>query len=364
MNVVPYDAARVPLSDIADDLAIFGQWYWRLWADATGGQIGEAGPIGQTNYDVQLVHTPIRLLPQPRYNVVQFDYAYGGGYTSQDTVRAIPDPFPGTDITYTLDLPEPPTFALAQAFAQTIANILSKPWYSGSGTLHKVDPGTKPAGVVKPGDQLTLLNYGSVKVIVDEMEHSEDGSIVEASFAESSKLVDRWLARFQQRINRGLSPNAAIIDLLDIAEPKAPVVTSGFTMSQKREGKRDYDLQAVATTVNEDIENNGTYVARYEFRARPVWPAGHAQAGQPVPDNKGGGWRHRGVRAPKDGEAEDTKAATFAKINNPKDWAWEVQGWAIDALGQKSDRDTDLPGKPVGLGPPNPSSASLDVDQR
>jgi microcystin-dependent protein len=364
MNIVPYDAARVPLSDIADDLAIFGQWYWRLWADSTGVMRGEAGPIGQTNYDVQLVHTPIRLLPQPRYNVVQFDYAYGGGYTSQDTVRANPDPFPGVDIVYTLDLPEPPTFALAQAFAQTIANILSRAWYSGSGTLNKVDPGNKPAGVVKPGDQLTLLNYGSVKVIVDELTHSEDGSIMEAQFAESSKLVDRWLARFQQRINRGLSPNAAVIDLLDIAEPKVPTLSAGFAISQNKEGRKDFDLQANATTVTEDIESVGTYVSRYEFRARPIFPVGHAQAGQPVPDNKGGGWRNRSMRAPKDGEADETKAVTWEKIHNPHQWAWEVQAWAVDALGQKSNRVSTFPGKPSAFTPVTPASVSLDVDQR
>jgi microcystin-dependent protein len=360
MNIVPYDAARVPLSDIADDLAIFGQWYWRMWADNAGVMRGEAGPIGATNYDVQLVHTPIRLLPQPRYNVVQFDYAYGGGYTSQETVRANPDPFPGVDITYTLDLPEPPTFVLAQAFAQTIANILSKPWYSGSGTLNKVDPGTKPAGVVKPGDQLTLLNYGSVKVIVDEMSHSEDGSIVEASFAESSKLVDRWLARFQQRINRGLSPNAAIIDLLDIAEPKVPTLSAGFAISQNKEGRKDFDLQANATTVTEDIESVGTYVSRYEFRARPI----DAQSGTPIANNKGGGWRNRSMRAPKDGEADETKAVTWEKIHNPHQWAWEVQAWAVDALGQKSNRVSTFPGKPSAFTPVTPGSVSLDVDQR
>ena len=103
--------------------------------------------IGADQLVVALVHTPVRPLPQPRYNVVQFDYAYGGGYTSQDMLSGrTPIPYPGTDIVYVLDLPDPPVFALAQAFAQKVANILSRPWYSGSGTLHKVNPGNLPAG--------------------------------------------------------------------------------------------------------------------------------------------------------------------------------------------------------------------------
>jgi hypothetical protein len=363
-DIIPYDAARVSLADIADDLGVFGQWYWRLWADASGGMRGEAGPIGQTNHNVELIHTPIRLLPQPQYNVVQFDYNYGGGYTSQATVRASNDPFPGTDIVYILDLPEAPVFALAERFAQKIADMLSQPWMSGSGTLHKVNAGNQPAGVVRPGDQLTLVNYEGAKVIADEISHSEDGSLVEASFAESSQIVDRWLALFQHRINMGLSPNAAIIDLLDVEEPKKPQITVGFSVSQKREGRRDYDLMAIADTVNEDIEGLGTYVERYGFRARPIWGAGHANAGEPVPDNKGGGWRERSVRAPKDFEVEETKRVVWDKIQRPKDWAWEVQGWAIDALGQRSNRDTVNAGKPAAFKPVNPTGVSLDVDQR
>lgn len=359
-DVLPYDAARVSLADVADDLAVLGEWYWRMWANAAGGKQGEAGSIGDRDWQVQLVHTPIRLLPQIRYNVVQYDYAYGGGYTSQETVRANPDPFPGTDVVYVLNLPEPPVFVLAQRFAQKIANLVSKPWFSGSGTLFKVNPGNRPAAVVKPGDKLTLVNYGSTQVIVDEVSHSEDGNLVDVQFAEASKIVDRWLALWQQKINQGLSPNGATLALLDAAEPKQPVITAGFTMSQKREGRKDWDLVATASLVTEDIEDNGTFVSRYEFRARPVDP----QTNNPISAGQGGGWRERHIRAPRDDEAEETKTAVWEKINNPKKWAWEVQGWAVDALGQKSKRDVEFPGKPADFVPVTPQSVSLDVDQR
>ena len=140
---------------------------------------------------------------------------------------------------------------------------------------------------MKPGDKFTLLNYGNAEVIVDETDalRGRVASSRRRSRSRPSSSIG-GSPRCQQSINRGLSPNAAVLDLLDVDEPKPPVVTAGFTVSQKREGRKDYDLQAVATTVNEDIENVGTYVSRYEFRARPIYPAGHASAGQPIPEDR------------------------------------------------------------------------------
>jgi hypothetical protein len=366
VNILPYDAAKATLADVADDLAVFGGWFWRVWAEPepSTALVGEAGPLGAVTWRVVVQQTPVRLYPARQYNVVRYTYRYPGGYESQGEVRASVDPFPSLDEVYDLSLPEPPIEPLARRVAQVIVDLLSQPWTAGGATLYTVrkpgDTTEVPATVVRPGDAVEFAEYPNVRAIVEEVSHSEDGALTEVRFADSPRLVERWLAMYQQRLNRGLSPDGAALSLLGAREPVAPNLLAGFVNTVTKSGKKDFDLVAEVQEVLEDVDGEGTWVPVYEFRARPL----DASSGNPIPESEGGGWRHRRIRATYDGDPDEALRVTWKDIPHPNKWAWEVQAWAVDALGQRSAISKAFPGKPAAFGPPDPVSASIDVDRR
>jgi hypothetical protein len=374
VNALPYDAAKVALGKIADDLALLNSWYWRMWVDPLDGtKQGEAGAIGSRVWHVNLEHTPVRPLPRERFNKVAFEFAYGGGYTAPKTVTATDDPFPpGFESTYVLDMDDPPIETIATQFAQMIVDYLVVPRDAGRALLYTVvDPNypdvEQPAILTKPGDELILTNQGDKQVIIEEQTRAEDGSLVDTTFAEGNPLLDRWLAERQRRINMGLSSNQATLSLIDPAQPKAPAgVTLAFALEDMVKGKPDYAAIADWDAVTEDIEGNGTAVDTYHVWYRPIL----ASDDTVIAHADGGGWRRHVVREPKDidtGGDDDPLITTPTKdtldnVPKPKKWKWECWVRAEDLLGQLSDWvKLPISVKPVNFHPLPPEDVLVYV---
>jgi hypothetical protein len=341
--VLPYDAARVSLADVADDLTMLGDWYWRIVADIGGNPLGQAGPMGHKVWHVRVPQTPVQPLSTPRYNVIQYSFRYGGGYEAQGTTRATNDFAPGVDYVFALDLNEPPIKGLADAFAQKIIDKLSEEWYAGSATLYQVyDPDTdttEPGCVVMPGDQLILENNDDKTVIVSECTVTEDGSLNEVQFLDIPGHVDKWIAQRERRLNMGLSGDAATMWMLDLDEPAPP---SGFIYSfivdESKNGNESWAMVLDWDPVEVDINGEATAVAEYETKIRPV-----RDNGNPIERSLGGGWRRHRIKKRPDDEGDDFDpifdAPTedqFNRLENPTKWRYEAYVRAIDLLGRES----------------------------
>ena len=124
-SVLPYDAERATLADIADDLAVLGAWFWGIGATGAGAKKGRAGSWGMKTWLVENPKQPIRLLPQERYTHVVYSYRYGSDHYAQAAVATTTWAFPaGYRREFLLDMEEPPPQPIAGLFAQKVADFL------------------------------------------------------------------------------------------------------------------------------------------------------------------------------------------------------------------------------------------------
>lgn len=366
VNIAPFDAHGT-IGQIADELALFDNWFWRLEPNpSTGAMVLNAGPMGKKTWSLTRDNSPVNLIPEQRYNQVRVPYRKGG-LILHKTVLASPNPFPGGVFrTFDMQWDEPPHEDVATLFAQKAANLLAPKHSSGTAAFTYVTSGGEKHGTaVMPGDQLTLTDQGSKTVTVESVSTDSDGSVTVAEFMTGDPILYKLLAKRQRLLNKGLSPDAATMGILDPDEPAAPTnVVIAFTSEtvHKRDGRKDFDMIITWDHSGEDVNGDGTYVNRAVVKFRPT-----DAAGTPIPHNEGGGWREKKIRNTKDTEDDGVEAPTrchVEKVPHPWKWKWEAKVAVIDLLGQRSEYTASATKeKPGAFGPPVPTGLTMDVDQ-
>lgn len=366
-SAVPYEADEGTYGQIADEIALLDNWFWRIEADTVGNKVGNAGPIGKKKYNLTRVNSPLFLLPEERFSHVRVTYQAEGGLILSKEVPANPNPFPvGYKRVYTLNWDSPPHETLATAFAEKVANYLSILRESGSASFtYVMDGAAEVHGTnVLPGDQLVLITEGGKTVTVDSVKVDADGMVTSVEFSTGQPLLKRWLARRQKRLNKGMSADAATLGFLEVEDPAAPTgVTIAFVEQEKKNGKRHWQMIVDCVAVTEDVIGNGTAIDHYIAKARPVDPALN-----PIPNSGGGGWRRRISRDARDEDDPAVETPTrviWDRVPNPHLWRWEVKMSAVDLVGQQSAWTEPVINKtkPAAFGPPDPTGVVLDVDQ-
>lgn len=365
VNVAPFETDAGTIGQIADELSLFDNWFWRLEPNAsTGAMVFNAGPMGKKTWSLTRDNSPVNLIPEQRFNQVKIPYRKGG-LTLHKTVLASPNPFPGGVFrTYSVEWDEPPHEDVATIFAQKAADLLAAAHSSGDAKFTYVTSGSEKHGTaVMPGDNLTLTDHGSKTVTVDDVSHDADGNITSVNFMTGDPILAKLLAKRQRLLNKGINPDAATMGVLEPEEPEPPTnVVIAFRETQRKNGRPDYDMIITWDHSGEDIDGNGTYVNRAIVKVRPTDAAGTA-----ITDGNGGGWREKRVRNTKDNEDDGVEAPTrchFEKVPKPNEWKWECKVAVVDLIGQRSDYTTSASKeKPATFGPPVPTGLTMDVDQ-
>lgn len=363
VNAAPFETYNASYGSIMDEVAMLDAWYWRIEPDpTTGAPRGVAEALGSTSWTVDKQTSPVHLDPEERFSHVRVPYIGVGGQTFTKLVAAVPAP--GFTAVYDLDLSPPPHENIATLFAQMVANELSKLRHSGEAVFTSVSGGQKGTRV-KPGHKLTLPNNGGVSCTVESVRHDADSSITTAQLVTGQPLLNRWLAKRQQLLNKGFGPDQATAGLLDMNDPAAPTsVTVGFVKTIEKEGRADWDMIVDVVHSGLDIDGNGTSIKRVVIKYRPT-----DTAGTPISKAQGGGWKQRRYKLDDDDliddVAEDNYRIVIDKVPHPHKWKWEVKSQVIDIQGDES-AYTAAPAtaKPDAFGPPLPTNVSIDVDKR
>ena len=369
VSVVPFEVENGTYGQIADELSLLDNWFWRIVGNSAGAKFGEAGPMGRKKWKLERVNSPIDPVPQARYSHVRVSYRKKSGVIAAKEVTASPNTFPvGFKRVFVIDWERPPHEGPATVFAQAAANYLNNQRDAGTASFTYVRdndaPGNEFRGtVVLPGDKLILTQHANKEVVVAGTSHEGDGSVTNVTFAVGQPILDKWLARRQRLLNKGRGADGATLGALQSGTPaQVQNVVVSFVNSQKNDGKLDWDMIVTHDHVTQDVDGEGLWCKTYLYKYRPV-----DVAGTPISKALGGGWREKRKKNTEDGENdtnEDSARCNIDKIHRPHQWYWEVKVAGVNIeheRGAFGTQGTFL--RPADFLPPDPTGVTLDIGE-